>query len=378
MFRSARTPTNCMTRAIISWSVIIAATSHVPAAFAQSDGPPSVYAPLEYLVGSWKGQAVPKERNAKSFRGWPEVHTWAWIFQKGKPTGMKLTIQGGKTLVEGTLIHDPSTNHFRLEAKSPSPSQPLVFEGNLDTSGKQLELTQVHKAEARGDATTLRILLRPNADFIRYTMSIDRKDATDTQFTRTAEVGLTKEGESFAAGSSASERPKCVVTGGAAAMTMSYQGVTYPICCTGCRDEFNENPEKYIKKAKLLAASATSSKPTSATPAPSGVSRFDDAFSSDVTTSPSTAKKSPAANMTPAASTTPNPAETPTIKPTNTKPAASATAARAATLLRLGQNLEKNRNPTAALKYYRQITKDFPTTPAAKTAKDRIKALEPN
>ncbi len=32
-------------------------------------------------------------------------------------------------------------------------------------------------------------------------------------------------------------------------MTISYQGRTFPICCTGCRDEFNENPEKYIKKA---------------------------------------------------------------------------------------------------------------------------------
>ena len=38
-------------------------------------------------------------------------------------------------------------------------------------------------------------------------------------------------------------------------MTLSYQGRTFPICCTGCRDEFNESPEKYLKKAAMLATS---------------------------------------------------------------------------------------------------------------------------
>ena len=32
-------------------------------------------------------------------------------------------------------------------------------------------------------------------------------------------------------------------------MTVSYKGKTYPVCCSGCRDEFNDNPEKYAKKA---------------------------------------------------------------------------------------------------------------------------------
>src|SRR5262249_7520975 len=73
------------------------------------------------------------------------------------------------------------------------------------------------------------------------------------QFKVAVETGQTKEGEAFAAGSSAADLPKCVVTGGAATLTVSYQGKTYPLCCSGCRDEVNENPEKYIKKAALLA-----------------------------------------------------------------------------------------------------------------------------
>ena len=46
-----------------------------------------------------------------------------------------------------------------------------------------------------------------------------------------------------------------------------------------------------------------------------------------------------------------------------------------ATLLKLGQNLERAKKIDAALEYYRQVVKDFPRTPQAKTATDRIKAL---
>ncbi len=49
---------------------------------------------------------------------------------------------------------------------------------------------------------------------------------------------------------------------------------------------------------------------------------------------------------------------------------------RAATLLKRGQDLEKIDKTAAALGYYRQVVKDFPGTPAAKTAAERIKAIE--
>jgi YHS domain-containing protein len=29
---------------------------------------------------------------------------------------------------------------------------------------------------------------------------------------------------------------------------VSHKGETYWVCCSGCRDAFNENPEKYIKE----------------------------------------------------------------------------------------------------------------------------------
>jgi hypothetical protein len=132
-------------------------------------------------------------------------------------------------------------------------------------------------------------------------------------------------------------------------MTVSYQGASYPICCTGCRDEFNENPEKYLKKAKLMAISAPSK--------PAGGGAMDGTAAGSATVEASTAGK------------TKEKAESPTG-------GSGQSATRAATLLLMGQKLEKAGNSAGALRYYRQITKDFGSTPAAKTAAGRIKALE--
>ena len=56
-----------------------------------------------------------------------------------------------------------------------------------------------------------------------------------------------KDGESLAGGS---KKPECIVTGGAATIAVAYQGKTYFVCCSGCKDAFNENPEKFVKAAK--------------------------------------------------------------------------------------------------------------------------------
>ena len=285
------------------------------------DIPPSL-APFEYLIGRWNGHAVPKDNPAQKFRGWEEKHTWAWKFAGGKPVGMTLVIEEGKILKSGTLTYEPAKKLFRLEGIEPGPAGAhLVFEGNLDKTGKHLVLD--HTEPGRNAAKSkgvMRLSLWPNANFIRYTMAHDLKEPDSIQFTRLVEVGLTKDGESLAGAGSAAERPKCIVTGGAATMTLSFQGRTFPICCTGCRDEFNENPEKYIKKASLMAASAAS-KPKSAQPAPSSVGRFEDAFAGDVVDSPKSTKPATAGSTKPSTKPMTKGQATADAKPTpTTKP----------------------------------------------------------
>lgn len=366
----------------------------IPPAHSQdSDGRdiPAPLAPFEYLVGRWKGSATPKN-SAQSFRGWQETHAWAWIFEKGKPTGLSVSIEGGKILASGKLTYDAARKIYRLEAVEPKPKAgTLLLEGKLDATGKRLVLDQQHpergSSRAAG-ADTVRVWIRPNSNFIRYTMMVERKEPGDVQFGPETEIGLTKEGESLAGGTSASDRPKCIVTGGAATMTLTYNGQTFPICCTGCRDEFNENPEKYIKKASLIAQSRTAKKADG--PAPSRVGRFEDAFAGDVVDAPlmkragtsargqsrAAVAKSSTADDDGDDDKTPAPSTRAKAKGGDTKGSSSAAATRAAGLVRLGQALEKSGKNDVALEYYRRVVKDFAGTPAAKTAAQRIKALD--
>src|SRR5439155_27072915 len=62
-----------------------------------------------------------------------------------------------------------------------------------------------------------------------------------------SQVASTKIGESLGA---TEKKQECVVSGGVGTMAVSYKGETFYVCCSGCRDEFNANPEKYIKEFK--------------------------------------------------------------------------------------------------------------------------------
>jgi hypothetical protein len=50
------------------------------------------------------------------------------------------------------------------------------------------------------------------------------------------------------------KKTECVVSGGLGTMPVSYKGETFYVCCSGCKDAFVENPEKFIKEFKAKKA----------------------------------------------------------------------------------------------------------------------------
>src|SRR5262249_42210282 len=146
-----------------------------PAAGQAADAPgrdlPPALASLEFLIGRWKGQGVPKDDPARRFRGWTETHTWAWLFARGKPVGLTGTIQGGKVLERATLTFDGQTNRYRLVGRGPGAAwKSLAYLGSLDSSGKLLALTrEVSEGQER-------LTLRANSNYVRYTLTLDHKE----------------------------------------------------------------------------------------------------------------------------------------------------------------------------------------------------------
>lgn len=348
------------------------------AAAARGDGPggrevPASFLPFEYLVGSWKGRGGQPDDPSQRFRGWDETHSWAWTFSGGRPTGMSADFKGSKLFKSAAFTFDAAHDRYQFKAEAVAPAgATIAYEGGLDASGKLLTLD---RTDVKSGDPAERLTLRPNGNHIRYNFVLERKPANRVRFSPSIEVGLTKEGETFAAGSPAATRRKCVVTGGAATLTVAYQGREFPICCTGCRDEFLETPDKYIKKASLTADADDPAKDMPAKPAPSRVRRGDDAFAGDVEeAAPAKGKAQPRSGARPGGDAKGDATKAETDAAPESDPTEKS-AARAAGSLRVAQNLEKIGKTAAALRNYREIVKSFPGAPAARTAGERIKAL---
>ena len=315
---------------------------------------PPAFAPFEHLVGSWKGQGFAAKARLK---GWGEEHNWAWKFVKGQAVGMTVEMTGNKALAKGQLSFDETKKTYRLEGTDPEGKK-VVYVGPLDEASHILELERQDPPKGLAKEE-LKFFI--NENMIRYVLRLFQQETDAPQTSLLYEAGMGKKGESFAAGGAAADLPKCIVTGGAAAMTVSYQGKTIPICCTGCRDEFNENPEKYMKKmllrvqkgdaapAKTTASAAMPKEGAGEDPEPKAAPRS------------KTASKSRDASSKDASA-----GSSPTTKPADPN-------VRAASLLSQAQAFEKAGNASAAKSYYQRIVKDFPGTPAAKTAASKLK-----
>lgn len=216
------------------------------------DEVPKPFASFEHMIGGWKGSASPAVNKVK---GWTETHGWAWKFDKGTPVGMTLSLEGDKTITKGALSFDPKDKKYHLDGTTPE-GKPVAFIGAFSVDGKTLTLDRVGTTPEGKE----RLIVRPNNNKIRYTLQLERQATGAPQYKKVIEVGLTKDGESMAAGGGESNMPKCIMTGGASSIFVNYMGKSYPVCCTGCRDEFNDNPAKYAAKADAAASAKPDAK----------------------------------------------------------------------------------------------------------------------
>ena len=65
------------------------------------------------------------------------------------------------------------------------------------------------------------------------------------RFARLAEVGYTRVGSNFGKGTSFIE---CVVTGGKGTIPVSHNGKSYYVCCSGCKELFEDDPEQVLRE----------------------------------------------------------------------------------------------------------------------------------
>jgi hypothetical protein len=189
------------------------------------------------LIGSWRGAGEPngtREEKQKGF--WQETIAWEWHF-KGDDAWLAATIDKGKHYTGAELRYLPDKQVYQLTLTTPAKDA-LTFTGPLKDKRLTLERTDAAKKETQRLVLSL---LHAN----RYLYRLEVQPEGHKVFTPVFQVGATKEGVPFAAEGT---QPECVVSGGLGKIAVSYKGKTYYVCCSGCRDAFQEEPEKYIKE----------------------------------------------------------------------------------------------------------------------------------
>lgn len=199
--------------------------------------------PFNVLVGSWKATGYPEGTREERAAGmWTETISWVWRFD-GDDAWLEVEFEKGKHYTRGELHYSSEKKNYQLTLTALDKSK-LTFAGTL----KDKVLTLNRTGGPAGEEQRLVFsLLHFNRHLYRFET---RPAGSPVPFTRQFQVGATKEGVPFA---NVPKGPECIVSGGLGTSKVSYNGKDYYVCCSGCRDAFKENPEKYIKEAEAKA-----------------------------------------------------------------------------------------------------------------------------
>lgn len=196
---------------------------------------------LQEFIGGWKGTA-----NDKTKGFWTEKSSWSWRF-KDKDRWMSFELEKSKLYKGGEVRYLADKSKYQLTLID-TDGKKAVYEGSL----KKKDYLIVERVNPdTSDTEKIEMTLVANGDRLNFLMSI--KPEGRTLWNDKLKVGYTREGITFGVEAGA-KKPQCVVTGGLGTIQVSYMGATYYVCCSGCRDAFNENPAKiiaeYMKKKK--------------------------------------------------------------------------------------------------------------------------------
>jgi YHS domain-containing protein len=194
---------------------------------------------VQEFIGVWNLEGTQKVSG--KIIAWKEKVSWGWKF---KDRDAWLTVDfaegKGKNFTRGTLRYDVEKKRYMLMLAAPDKSE-QVYEGELAKGA----LTLDRKDVKTGDV--YRVTMTTLAEGIRFQMKFEKQGGGKGIFASVYAMNGSKEGESIAG---TKKKPECIVSGGAATIPVSFQGQQYFVCCTGCRDEFNASPEKYVKAVK--------------------------------------------------------------------------------------------------------------------------------
>ena len=198
---------------------------------------PDQLRPFNGLIGEWRGVGQLKRGSRQG--AWSEKTSWGWGFVGGKAT-ITATAKNGQRFKTLTLRMEGDV----LQLVRESPDEKLILRVVPDGKNVQPQTVRfVSQPDSQG--VSYRCTIR-RLNQKRTTILFERRTTPEGAFRRTAEIGYTRTGTRLA-GTGSDER-KCVVTGGRGTMAVTHKGKTWYVCCTGCLQAFQQNPDKVIAR----------------------------------------------------------------------------------------------------------------------------------
>jgi hypothetical protein len=194
---------------------------------------------LNDFIGEWDGNGGPDKPRSAAKDSWVETISWGWRF-KGDDVWLTMDVKKGKHLKSGELRYLPEKKHYQFTAIDVKDAR-LVYDGEFKDGVLALEHTDPKTME------TQRLVMNLAGDGARFIYRAEHKTEGGTLFVKDYKVGCTKKGESLGA---VAKKNECVVSGGLGTIPVSYNGETFYVCCSGCKDAFGENPAKYVAEFK--------------------------------------------------------------------------------------------------------------------------------
>jgi YHS domain-containing protein len=188
------------------------------------------------LVGEWKGTGQVQRGSGRG--AWRESATWAWKLSASS-AALEMKLADGKYLKSGLLRPAADSGTFEFAAT-------LADDSVRTFRGKPGSRDVLVLAATDDDPGLHRITLTPLHE-TRFLVLLEARDEGAGKLRRLGEVGYTRQGVAFAVGES---YPLCVVTEGRGTIRVQYQGKEYWVCCSGCKDLFDDDPAAVIAEAE--------------------------------------------------------------------------------------------------------------------------------
>lgn len=182
------------------------------------------------LIGGWRGVG----RQSRGVDGaWTEKAEWIWAFEEQGPS-IRYVVTDGQLLKEAELLWDEPKKEFHLAAHL-RDGQKRDFRGKFE-KGKRFTVTSPALKDG-GDVYRIQITMLNQK---RTLLRMEKQTAGRGAFRRMGDVGYTRAGTRLA--KDALGGPECIVTGGLGTIEVKFEGKSYYVCCTGCKQVFDEDP----------------------------------------------------------------------------------------------------------------------------------------